>query len=64
MLLGHSPFAKQFISESVFLSKIICWYDRERLYVSELMNEFDKADKDGNVAKVIAILKKVELNDN
>ncbi len=33
----------------------------ERLYVSELMEEFDEAVVNKNTAKVIAILKKVEL---
>lgn len=33
----------------------------ERLYVSGLMNAFDKAIKGNNVEKVIDILKKVEI---
>lgn len=35
----------------------------ERLYVSGLMEEFDKAVADKNVDKVILILKKVDLSD-
>jgi hypothetical protein len=35
----------------------------ERLYSSGLINEFDKAVKEKNAEKVIAILKKVELNE-
>ncbi len=35
----------------------------ERLYVSGLMEEFDKAVAEKNVDKVISILKKVDLSD-
>lgn len=35
----------------------------ERLYVSGLMDEFDRAVKDKNSEKVRAILKKVELTE-
>ncbi len=35
----------------------------ERLYVSGLMDEFDKAVKEKDIAKVKAILKSVELNE-
>lgn len=35
----------------------------ERLYVSGLMNEFDMAVKEKDIAKVKAILKSVELNE-
>lgn len=35
----------------------------ERLYVSGLMNEFDKAVEEKDTEKVICILKKVELTD-
>lgn len=35
----------------------------ERLYVSGLMNKFDKAVKEKNVDKVISILHEVELTD-
>ena len=35
----------------------------ERLYVSGLMDKFDKAIKEKNVDLVISILKEVELND-
>lgn len=35
----------------------------ERLYVSGLMNEFDKAVEEKNIEKVKAILVKVELEE-
>ena len=35
----------------------------ERLYVSGFMDEFDKAVKEKDIAKVKAILKSVELNE-
>lgn len=35
----------------------------ERLYVSGFMEQFDKAIEERDIKKVIAILKKVELND-
>ena len=35
----------------------------ERLYLSGLMEAFDKAVKSRNYAEVVAILKKVELTD-
>ena len=35
----------------------------ERLYVSGLMNKFDKAVKEKDVDEVISILKDVELTD-
>ncbi len=35
----------------------------ERLYVSGLMDKFEKAVKEKNVNLVISILKEVELND-
>jgi hypothetical protein len=35
----------------------------ERLYVSGLIDLFDKAVKEKNVPVIISILKKVELND-
>ena len=35
----------------------------ERLYVSGLMDEFDKAVKEKDITKVKAILKSVELNE-
>jgi molecular chaperone GrpE (heat shock protein) len=35
----------------------------ERLYVSGLLDEFEKAIKEKNVDKVISILKEVELSD-
>lgn len=36
----------------------------ERLYVSGLIEEFDKAAKDKNTAEVIRILREVELTDD
>lgn len=36
----------------------------ERLYVSGLMDDFDKAVGEKNTAEVIRILKKVELGDD
>ena len=35
----------------------------ERLYVSGLMDAFDKAVKESDIEKVIDILKKVEITD-
>ncbi len=35
----------------------------ERLYVSGLMEQFDKAVKEENIALVESILKEVELNE-
>lgn len=35
----------------------------ERLYVSGLMNAFDKAVNEGNIETVIEILKKVEITE-
>ncbi|CAG5068874.1 hypothetical protein DYBT9623_01606 [Dyadobacter sp. CECT 9623] len=35
----------------------------ERLYISGLMDEFDLAVKENNTAKIIEILKKVEITD-
>lgn len=35
----------------------------ERLYLSGLMDEFDKAVKEKNISKVISILKSVEFTD-
>jgi len=35
----------------------------ERLYISGLMDTFDKAAKEENVEKVVEILKEVEITD-
>ena len=35
----------------------------ERLYLSGLLNDFDRAVEEKDVIKVISILKKVELNN-
>jgi hypothetical protein len=35
----------------------------ERLYVSGLLNKFDKAVKEKNIDEIVSILREVELND-
>lgn len=36
----------------------------ERLYISGLMNEFDKAVREKNIEKIKSIFKEVELTDD
>jgi hypothetical protein len=45
------------------MSKYVGMTVNERLYISGLMDDFDKAIYDKNIKKVVSILKSVELSE-